>query len=218
MNSAEDTAKETNADLDRRRSAETQFLLKELQRGQMDIRRTIATHVVEEDRKFDAIFSALTRMHTDTLSSIIERGPKFGQAKRSAKVLDADLWAMRLLTVVMYVCAGFGLMFYSSEAKLHDLKYLQAIMTMPHWVALAIGLAFLRAVGIRWGTSSQALRVALPTLGLWFWSTVFVSSTVFRPADGMSIMCVVPMVVEFWILIQAFRYGKGKSWNPSRRS
>ena len=214
----EPVIEETPADTDRRRSTEIHFLLRELQRGQTDIRRTISGHVLDEDRKFDEIFSTLTRMHTDTLSSIIARGPKFGQPLRNAKLLDADLWALKLLTIALYVCAGFGLMFYASEAKLHDLKYLQDIMTMPHWIALSGGIAFLRAVGVRWGINSQALRVALPTLGLWFWATIFVSSTVYRPPDGMSVMYIVPMLVEFWILIQAFRYGKGKSWNPSRRS
>lgn len=196
---------------ERQNSGPVLFMLQELQTGQMETRRMLIGHMTDEDRKFDDIAATITKLRADLTERQVSTSTQ--RARRSdAKLLDIDLSPLKIVMILVYFLSCVGFMIHNKTSSIDGLKYIFEVMSRSHWIAIGLFLGLSRLVGRTVSYEAKLLTYIIPVLGLWFWSMLFASSMIFSSLAGLTILYVIPIVIEFWILVQAFRKGRACIW------
>jgi hypothetical protein len=113
-----------------------------------------------------------------------------------------NLRPLRFVTIPLFLCAAIGL--FLRDAPRSDGSNLTIVATlMPDfvWAMLFLFAAFTRSLCIFY-RPFKFTRVVTPVLATWLWSLLlFVGETV-PPTSTMSLLYLIPMFMEFWILAQ----------------
>ena len=189
------------------------YMLYELQRGQVDTIGVLNAHIVQETEKFDRIAANLIELRADLTEKQLGTSQQRSR-KSDVKFFDIDLSTLKIIMILVYLLTCVGIMLHNKSSSVDGLKYLFSVMSPSHWIAISLFLAICRLIGRTVGYEAKILTYVIPVLGLWFWSMLFASSVIFSPLAGLTVLYVIPIVIEFWVLVQAFRRARSCSWRP----
>ena len=187
------------------------YMLYELQRGQADTIGVLNAHIVQETEKFDRIAANLIELRADLTEKQLGTSQQRSR-KSDVKFFDIDLSPLKIIMILVYLLTCAGIMLHNKSSSVDGLKYLFSVMSPSHWIAISLFLAICRLIGRTVGYEAKILTYIVPVLGLWFWSMLFASSVIFSPLTGLTVLYIIPIVIEFWILVQAFRRARSCLW------
>ena len=210
MSSSNKPTKEELTITDRRQSEAADFLLGQITHQISDIRNRLEGHIIDEGTKFDAI---LAEVHTSHRNLTLALSSKIPQDTSSFwEVVTADLRAVKLVTVAFYFITALSIALYKTQTPVDDLHYLLTICPAGIWVALFAVMVTWRVSGLFWWAGNKLTHLVGPLLGIWLWGLVLVSSAVLTPVDDLEALTLIPLAIEVWILVRAFKEDRGRKW------
>jgi hypothetical protein len=120
-----------------------------------------------------------------------------------ASIFLDSMRPIKLITIPTSLLAAAGIYANSGTDPAGDLALLVQVLPAWAWVLMLVYIAIARFVGLFiWGGVRWTRRTT-PIIGIVAWSLLFVGGAVATPMEGMSILYLIPMVIETWILARA---------------
>jgi len=126
-------------------------------------------------------------------------------SKVTATFLDIfydNLRPVRFVTIPLFILAAVGLLFREApRPDGSDLQFVATLMPDVVWSAMFLVVAASRSVCLFY-RPQKITRVITPIVAIWLWSLLLFMGETLPPVSSMSILYLVPMFLEFWILAQ----------------
>lgn len=113
-----------------------------------------------------------------------------------------SLRPLKAITIPLCLIASIAFFFQSDSAPSSDLEFLTSKIPSLVWGLLFAYATASRVVGLFIWPGNKLTRIATPVLSIWLWSMLLFSSAIASPAESMSPLYLVPILIEFWILAQ----------------
>lgn len=120
-----------------------------------------------------------------------------------------NLGPLKVMTVIMALVSATVMSLNGQLMDLNaNLMYIISIFSKWVWSGFFLAFAISRIINI-WGRISNWYIAFLTSIfGIWLWSLMLASATIFTPIGGIDLMLVIPLFCELWILARTIEKKK----------
>lgn len=183
---------------ERRAETTTLFLLKSLSENQQKISKTLQSHTVQEDLRFDQILREVHELRAARCRDSCAMSPE-------PRIFLADLRPLKLMTAVGYLIMAISLFLYHPHTDIaNDLMYMISVMPVKMWSLLFFLVFVFRLAGMVTQAGAKYLHLAVPITGLWLWCMTLTSFAVLSSIESVGLLLLIPIMMEMWVLARSY--------------
>ena len=119
-------------------------------------------------------------------------------------ILLENLRPVRLISMMLSIAGMIGIALHPSMPVKHDdLVLLMQIFPEYIWVLLFLIHTIGRyADTVKLTDCPKIVAYSVTCLGIWLWSMIFASGMVVEPVESLTLLYVVAIIIELWILVR----------------
>ena len=117
-----------------------------------------------------------------------------------ADILSQDTRQLKLVTVPLALATAVGFAVQSGHDPYNDLRFLMTLMPWECWSGLCVLYGVSRIIGLFFWRGNRITQVITPMGGMFLWAFLLASSAIISPMEGMSLLYIIPALIEALIL------------------
>lgn len=126
--------------------------------------------------------------------------------QKFALLLSSDLTALRVVMILLNLLVAVAFSITAVSSDTHDIVYMLSILPWYVWSGIFILIAVSRTYNMFVLKPSNKLKILIAVIGILVWGMLLASGLVVGPYENMTLIYIVPCLIETWILGHAFGY------------